>query len=77
MTVTIPSPTAITGVQTPGGKPGLRLPINVLQTQHPIAFSLYIQALANWQNAGNPVVDEDNSNGTSYFQVTGMNSAIP
>ncbi|KAH8653861.1 common central domain of tyrosinase-domain-containing protein [Xylariales sp. PMI_506] len=71
-TTTIPSPTPITGVLTPGGKPGMRLPISQLQQQHPFAFALYVQALAAWQNAGSDKVDPDNVNGTSYFQVVGV-----
>ncbi|KAG5659911.1 hypothetical protein KAF25_003433 [Fusarium avenaceum] len=68
----IPSPTAITGIQNPGGKPSQRLPIDVFQKDHPFAFALYIQALLAWQKNGNEEFDKDNVNGTSYFQVAGV-----
>ena len=71
MTTNIPSPTPIVGVQPPGGKPSVRLPLDELQNKHPLLFNLYVQALSNWQQAGNSTVDPDNVNGTSYFQVTG------
>jgi hypothetical protein len=68
----IPSPTPITGIHSPGGKPALRLPIDELQAKHPLVFNLYIQALSNWQKDGNGKVDPDNGVGTSYFQVNGL-----
>jgi hypothetical protein len=75
-TVTIPSPTPITGVRAPGGKPGVRLPVQQFQDKKPLAFSLYIQALYRWQTAGNEKWDPDNVDGTSYFQVTGKTAAL-
>lgn len=71
MAPTIPSPTPIIGIQNPGGKPSQRLPVDVFQRDHPIAFALYVQALAAWQANGNENFDKDNANGTSYFQVVG------
>lgn len=71
MAPVIPSPTPITGVRGTGGKPSLRLPIDVFQAQYQFAFALYVQALAAWQKDGNEQRDKDNSNGTSYFQVAG------
>ena len=68
----IPSPTPISGIHTRGGKPALRLPVDELQSKHPLVFNLYIQALSNWQKDGNAEVDPDNDDGTSYFQVTGL-----
>lgn len=67
----ISSPTPITGVKTAGGKPAQRLPIDVFRTQHEFAFALYVQALAAWQKNGSEKFDQDNANGTSYFQVSG------
>ncbi|UPL00492.1 hypothetical protein LCI18_011426 [Fusarium solani-melongenae] len=72
MAPTIPSPTPIIGIQNPGGKPSQRLPVDVFQRDHPIAFALYVQALAAWQANGNEKFDQDNANGTSYFQVVGV-----
>lgn len=77
MSPTIPSPTPITGVKIEGGKPSLRLPIDVFQEQYPFAFALYVQALAAWQKDGNEDRDQDNAEGTSYFQVTGMSRSSP
>ncbi|KAF4444538.1 Di-copper centre-containing protein [Fusarium austroafricanum] len=72
MVPTIPSPTPITGVQNPGGKPSQRLPVDIFQKDQPFAFALYIQALLAWQENGNGEFDKDNVNGTSYFQVVGV-----
>ncbi|KAK7715643.1 hypothetical protein SLS63_011399 [Diaporthe eres] len=72
MAPVISSPTPIVGVKTAGGKPAQRLPIGVFQTHHEFAFALYVQALAAWQKNGNEKFDQDNANGTSYFQVTGV-----
>lgn len=71
MAPTIASPTPITGIHPPGGKPGQRLALDVLEKEHPFAFALYIQALAAWQANGGEIPDKDNVDGTSYFQVTG------
>ena len=71
MAPTIPSPTPITGVRSATGKPGVRLPIDVLQAKHEFAFSLYVQALLKWQQNGDKDKDKDCVDGTSYFQVTG------
>ncbi|KAI9148479.1 Polyphenol oxidase 1 [Paramyrothecium foliicola] len=73
----IAAPTPITGVQNPGGKPGLRRPLAVFQKEQKLAFSLYVQALLAWQQAGNEQVDQDNVTGTSYFQVTGIHGVPP
>lgn len=79
MAPVISTPTAITGVKTAGGKPAQRLPIDAFRTQHEFAFALYVQALAAWQKNGNEKFDQDNANGTSYFQVSGnvTNTHIP
>lgn len=71
MAPVISPPTPIIGVKTAGGKPAQRLPIDVFRTQHEFAFALYVQALDAWQKNGNEKFDQDNANGTSYFQVTG------
>lgn len=76
MSPTIPSPTPITGVKTTGGRPSLRLPIDVFQEQYPFAFALYVQALAAWQKDGNEQIDQDNAKGTGYFQVVGTSALI-
>ncbi|KAG8158071.1 hypothetical protein KVR01_011832 [Diaporthe batatas] len=68
----IPSPTPITGVKVVGGKPAQRLPIDVFRIQHEFAFALYVKALSAWQKNGNEKFDQDNVNGTSYFQVSGV-----
>ncbi|ETS73379.1 hypothetical protein PFICI_14984 [Pestalotiopsis fici W106-1] len=73
----IPTPTPITGITTPGGKPGLRRPLAVFQKEQKLAFSLYVQALLAWQQAGNDKDDRDNGTGTSYFQVTGIHGVPP
>ncbi|KAK2609426.1 hypothetical protein N8I77_002923 [Diaporthe amygdali] len=72
MAPVISSPTPIIGVRTAGGKPAQRLPIELFRTQHEFAFALYVQALAAWQKNGNEKYDQDNANGTSYFQVSGV-----
>ncbi|KAI3400373.1 hypothetical protein diail_3390 [Diaporthe ilicicola] len=72
MAPVISSPTPIIGVRAAGGKPAQRLPIEVFRTKHEFAFALYVQALAAWQKNGNEKYDQDNANGTSYFQVTGV-----
>ncbi|KAL1847794.1 hypothetical protein Daus18300_013836 [Diaporthe australafricana] len=72
MAPVISSPTPIIGVRPAGGKPAQRLPIEVFRTQHEFAFALYVQALAAWQKNGNEKYDQDNADGTSYFQVTGV-----
>jgi hypothetical protein len=73
MAVIIPSPTPVTGVHSPGGKPGVRLPVQEFQAKQPLAFNLYIQALGRWQQAGSEKADHDQRTGTSYFQITGEN----
>lgn len=75
MSSAIPSPTPITGVKNEGGKPSLRLPIDVFQKHNPFAFALYVQALAAWQKDGDEHRDKDNAEGTSYFQVTGTSGS--
>lgn len=76
MAPVISSPTPIVGVKTAGGKPAQRLPIDVFRTQHEFAFALYVQALAAWQKNGNDKFDQDNANGTSYFQVSGKSTQV-
>lgn len=72
MAPNILSPTPVTGVRTVDGKPGIRLPVQQFQKEQPLAFNLYIQAIAMWQKAGSEVSDKDQHIGTSYFQITGM-----
>lgn len=74
MTRNILSPTPVTGVRTEGGKPGVRLPVQQFQNEHPLAWNLYIQALARWQASGTESSDRNAKIGTSYFQVTGKRS---
>ncbi|MCJ1437735.1 hypothetical protein MMC27_007122 [Xylographa pallens] len=72
MAPVIPSPTPVTGPPITGPEPAVRRNIEVLQTQFPDVFNLYILALSRFQSTGDEETDKNNDIGTSYFQICGI-----